>query len=469
MRTILENIVQIIPTVKRPKGHVSFRRKVFWTVLMLVMYFVMTNIPIVGLSESNSDAFGRFRGILAGQQGSIMQLGIMPIVTASIVLQIITGTGILPLDLNDPRDQEFYQGIRRTLIVLMIIVNAFPLVLGGFLPASGAVASSLGIPIGALEMLIFVQITFGGILIYYMDEVVSKWGIGSGLGLFIIAGISQRFVGGIYTELLPGWWSILSGQVELSFSLSTAQLLLIDPGFIIPLITTAGIFTVVVAAESTKIQIPIQRSRTGQRQNYDVKLIYASVLPIILVRAVQANIQFVGQAIDNAAGSRLPSWIVDYGPDGQVQESLFFVLTPIFRPQDWMWFLGSTTAEPWIILLRILFDMTFMIVGGAVFALFWVRNTNKDAEAIGRQLEVQDLQIPGFRGSHNQMERVLDRYVPYVTILGGALIGLLAVLASLLGTIGNVSGTGLLLAVSITVKLYDEIKEELQSRFGTTA
>lgn len=469
LRQVLEKIVQVVPTVKKPIDHISFKEKIFWTLAMLIMYFVMTNVPILGLGQGGSDALGQFRGILAGSQGTIFQLGIMPIVTASIVLQIITGTGLMPLDLNDPRDQKFYQGIRRSLIVIMVTINGIPLIYGGgYLPASGAVANSLGIPISALKFFMLLQIVVGGILIFYMDEVVSKWGIGSGLGLFIIAGISQRFVGGIVTQVIPGWWSIITGQVEIGFSLSSAQLLLINPGYIVPIITTAGIFAIVVAAESTKVQIPTQRSRTGQRSTYDVKLIYASVLPIILVRAIQANVQFIGQGLDSALGARMPAWLGQYS-GGQVTGGLFYYLTPIFRPQDWMWFIGTTgSAEPYMILIRVLVDFTFMTVGGAVFAVFWVRTTNKDAEAIAKQLEVQNMEIPGFRDNSQIMEGVLKRYIPYVTIIGGALIGALGVLASMLGTIGMVSGTGLLLAVSITVKLYDEIKEELvKSQLGS--
>lgn len=469
IRQILETVVKIIPTVKRPIEHVSFKQKITWTLAMLILYFIMTNVPIYGLGEGGSDAFGQFRGILAGEQGSIFQLGIMPIVTASIVLQIITGTGMLPLDLNDPRDQNFYQGLRRLLIVVMVLVNAFPIVFArDFLPPSPFIADTLGISLTALQIFMFFQIAFGGIMIYYMDEVVSKWGIGSGLGLFIIAGVSQRFVGGIFTELIPGWWTILTGQVDLGFSIDTAQLLLIEPGFIIPIITTVGIFAIIVAAESTRVQIPIEQGRTGQSAKYDVKLIYASVLPIILVRAIQANVQFIGQGIDSTLGPNMPAWLGQYGPDGEVVGGLFFYLTPIFRPEDWMWFLGTTTAEIWMIGIRIMVDLTFMVIGGAIFAVFWVRTTNKDAEAIAKQLRVQDMKIPGFRSSSSIMENVLDRYIPYVTILGGALIGLLAVIANLLGTIGGVTGTGLLLAVSITVKLYEEIKKELyESQFGS--
>lgn len=469
-RNYIEDIVTKIPTVSGPDRHVSFKEKIFWTLSMLLLYFVMTNVPIFGLVEDGgTDFLGQFRGILAGEQGSIFQLGIIPIVTASIVLQIITGTGLMPLDLNDPRDQNFYQGLRRALIVLMVVVNAFPLVYGGgFLPGSPVIAESLGVPVAVLEFLIFLQITVGGILIFYMDEVVSKWGIGSGLGLFIIAGVSQRFVGGLFTEVIPGIWTIITGQVELSFSLQTAELLLIEPGYILPILTTFGIFAIVVYAESTRVEIPVKQSRTRQTGTFDIKLIYASVLPIILVRAIQANIQFLGQGLDSILGSSLPAFIGQYGVDGQVTGGLFYYLTPIFTPEDWMWFLGTTAAEPWMIAIRILVDLTFMTIGGAIFAVFWVRTTNKDAEAVARQLDVQNMQMPGFRENPDMMKRRLERAIPYVTVLGGALIGFLAVVASMLGTIGMVTGAGLLLAVSISIKLYEQIKNELlNSQLGS--
>ena len=467
-RLLAENIVSRIPTVRRPQGHVSFKKKALWTIAILMMYFLMTNIPLYGLGTGGSDAFGQFRGILAGQQGSLLQLGIMPIVTASIVLQILTGTNALPLDMNNDRDQNFYQGMRRFLIVTMVFVNAFPIVFAGsFLTPSGRVASQLGVSIGVIQGFMFFQVVLGGLLIYYMDEVVSKWGIGSGLGLFIVAGVSQRLIGGIFTQLIPGWESIVTGAVDLSFSLSTAQVLLMGPGNIIPLITTVAIFAIVIYAESTKVQIPVNRARTGISDTFDIKLVYASVLPIILVRAIQANLRFLGQSLDSALGPAMPTWLGDYTADGQVIDGIFYFITPIFRPEDWMWWLGTTTAEPWMIIVRLLFDFTFMTIGGAVFAVFWIRTTNKDADSIAKQLQHEGAEIPGFRSSPKQMEGVLERYIPYITILGGALIGAIAVLANMLGTIGMVGGTGLLLAVSITYKIYEQMAEELyKSKVG---
>jgi preprotein translocase subunit SecY len=70
------------------------------------------------------------------------------------------------------------------------------------------------------------------------------------------------------------------------------------------------------------------------------------------------------------------------------------------------------------------------------------------------------MQIPGFRRNISSIEKVMQRYIPKVTVIGGVFIGLLTLIASLLGTIGSAGGTGLLLTVSIVYRLYEDIASE---------
>jgi preprotein translocase subunit SecY len=238
------------------------------------------------------------------------------------------------------------------------------------------------------------------------------------------------------------------------------EALLFQPGQVLALTTTILIFAVVVYAESVRVEIPLSHARVkGARGRFPVKLIYASVLPMILVRALQANIQFLGQILYSQLGESMPNWLGVYA-SGRPVGGLFYYLAPIHSYQDWMWFLGITSAEPWQIAIRILIDLTFMVVGGAIFAVFWVETTGMGPQATARQIQNSGMQIPGFRRNPQVIEKVLERYIPQVTVIGGALVGLLAVMANMLGTIGAVSGTGLLLTVSITYKLYEEIAEE---------
>jgi preprotein translocase subunit SecY len=228
---------------------------------------------------------------------------------------------------------------------------------------------------------------------------------------------------------------------------------------LLALVTTVLIFAIVVYAESVRVEIPLSHARVkGARGRFPVKLIYASVLPMILVRALQANIQFAGRIL-NSTWSAMPAWLGQYS-NGQPTAGLFYYLAPIQTRTDWMWWLAGTTAEPWQIVIRVGLDLFIMVVGGAIFAIFWVETTGMGPEATAQQIQNSGMQIPGFRRNPQVIEKVMERYIPQVTVIGGALVGLLAVGANMLGTIGQVSGTGLLLTVSITYKLYEEIAEE---------
>ncbi|UPW01053.1 preprotein translocase subunit SecY [Halorussus gelatinilyticus] len=468
-----EPVLTRMPSVRRPDGHVPFKRKLGWTAGVLVLYFFLTNVFLYGVNLGGQDAFGQFRSILAGGQGTVLQLGIGPIVTASIVLQLLGGADLLGLDTDDPRDQVLYQGLQKLLVGVMICLTGLPMVFaGGFLQVDQQVAQNLGIGVMGVKWLIFAQIAVGGILVLFMDEIISKWGVGSGIGLFIIAGVSQKLLGGLFawpslpgrTGLVPTWVGLITGSAENAPSLLTGsgiQYLLVGNGDIIALVTTVLIFAVVVYAESVRVEIPLSHARVkGARGRFPVKLIYASVLPMILVRALQANLQFLGRILYNQLGAGgMPDWLGTYS-GGSPTGGLFYYLAPIQSPGQWMWWTGTIGQEPWQVIIRVLIDLTFMVVGGAIFAIFWVETTDMGPEATAKQIQNSGMQIPGFRQNTGVIEKVMERYIPQVTVIGGALVGLLAVLANMLGTIGGVSGTGLLLTVSITYKLYEEIAEE---------
>jgi len=406
---------------------------------------------------------------------------------------LLGGADLLGLDTqNNPRDQVLYQGLQKVLVLVMICLTGLPMVFaGGFLPADPAVAQSLfgsRSATGMVKWLLFAQIFVGGVLILYMDEVISKWGVGSGIGLFIIAGVSQQLIGGLVSVeaiganqagLVPTWLAMLFGDISFGpvaiaqdpqvgslLSAGGLQALLFGAGDVIALVTTLLIFAVVVYAESVRVEIPLSNTRVkGARGRFPVKLIYASVLPMILVRALQANLQFLGRIIYAQLGAGMPAWLGQYQDTASgVSEpigGLFYYMAPIRDPADWMWFIGAGgSAEPWQILLRIGIDLTFMVIGGGIFAIFWVETTDMGPEATAKQIHNSGMEIPGFRRNVSVIEKVLERYIPQVTVIGGALVGLLAVMANMLGTIGGVSGTGLLLTVSITYKIYEEIAEE---------
>ncbi len=451
----MEPLLAAMPSVRSPEGHVHFKNKLLWTAVVLVLYFALTNVPLFGLDPNSQDIFLYWRALLAGASGSIVHLGIGPIVTASIVLQLLKGADILHIDTSETRGQVMYMGLQKILIMVMIVVEAAPNLVGGFMRPDPVIAQTFfGGNLFAVSLLIFIQICIGGVLIFLLDEVVTKWGIGSGVGLFIIAGISQALVNGFIN------WTPVSDPYPVGFfprliaiGVDGASYLQYFSTDILAFVTTIGIFLIIVYVESTRIEIPLAHAQVrGARARFPVKLIYASVLPMILVRVLQANIQMIGLFLYNIG-------ITIFGTyEGQQPVSgLMYYLAPINGPSDWLLDTTHTALE---IGLRMGVDTIFMIVGGAIFALFWIKTAGLDSKDVARQIQLSGMSIPGYRRNPQVLEKYLDRYIPKVTIIGGVFIGVLSIIANLFGVIGAVSGTGLLLTVSITYRLYEEIASQ---------
>ena len=453
-----EPILAAMPAVRGPEGHVHFKNKLMWTLAILLLYFSLTNIDIFGLSAESQDIFGMYRALLAGASGSLLHLGIGPIVTASIVLQLLKGAGLLQIDTSDARGQVMYMGLQKLLIFVMIVVEGLPMVASGMMMPDPTVATQFfGGNMFTVSLLIFLQVCLGGLLVVLMDEVVTKWGVGSGVGLFIVAGVSQGLVNG-FLNWQTGTDPFPIGFFPRLFAIGTsgASFLEYFGTDLLALVTTIVIFMVIVYVESPRIEIPLAHTAVrGARARFPVKLIYASVLPMILVRVLQANIQMIGMFLSNAG-------ITIFGEfQGQTPvNGLMWYIAPINQPQDWMWWLSDLGHAPWEIMIRMGIDITVMVVGGAIFALFWVKTAGLDSKDVARQIQRSGMQIPGYRRNAQVLEKYLDRYIPRITVIGGVFIGLLSVVANLFGVIGAVGGTGLLLAVSITYRLYEEVASQ---------
>ena len=504
----LKPITSRMPAVSQPKGHVHFRQKMFWTVVILLLYFLLTNIFLYGVDQATVvDLFQSYRAILAGQQGTLMHLGIGPIVTGSIIMQLFTGAKIINLDLTDDEDKGMYQGAQKVMVVAMIFVEAIPQVFGYLSPSQTLVssldASSPGNGVLLADAIIVAQLVFGSYLVFLMDEVVSKWGIGSGISLFIAAGVSQQIVQGTLNWLpanpaLPvsasnppsgtipkTIWFFTNYNAGNMASGGWEQVLLHAPNPIVALAGTAAIFFLVAWTESTRIELPLSHAEArGARGRYPLRLIYASNIPVILMAALLANVSMFSILLwSNPTLATFPLlghqwWIGAYATSAQATalgvsqttplmggayylstvNGLESWLLPLLNPQQYGSFLVGHVW--WQDLAHVAIYFSVMVLGSILFAKFWIQTTNMGPEAVARQIEASGMQIPGFRREPRVLRRVLARYIPVITVISGAAVGALAAGADLIGTVGNASGTGVLLTVGIIINLYEAMGRE---------
>ena len=491
----MSRLVDVYPSITKPEGHVRFNQKLWTTVLVLIIYFMMTNVMIYGLSSSTLDIFSSFRAIMAGASGSIMHLGIGPIVTGSIIMQLFAGAKIIQLDMQDSGDKQLYQGVQKLLVLFMIPIESIPQVYG-FLDPSAAVISDYGI--GWANAIIVSQLFIGSYLVFLLDELVSKWGIGSGISLFIAAGVAQSTFVGTLSPLPTVQGSPLSfdnppsGVLPMIFyTLRTAtnSQLVSENGFELILLNHANpvaalassiiVFLVVAYAESSKLELPLTHGKVrGHRGQYPIRLVYASNIPVILMAALLANVNmftllFWSHPVlstvpilgRNGAWSKA-HWFGAYEVGATTPTDGFaWYSSMVNGVGDWLIPLLNQTGDAYghslgQIMVHVFVYVFFMTAGSTVFAKFWIETTNMGTKDVAKQIERTGMQIPGFRKNPVVLERILERYIPPVTLFSGAFVGLLASGADLLGTVGNATGTGLLLAVGIILRTYEQIQKE---------
>jgi preprotein translocase subunit SecY len=460
-----------------------------WTILCLILYFILTNVIIFGLGGDVVDLFEQYRFIMAGASGSIVHLGIGPIVTASIILQLFVGAKIINLDLTKTDDKAIYQGTQKIMVVVMIVVEAIPQVFGYLRPSDTLVGIAGGV--GLANTIIVTQLIIGALLIFFMDELISKWGIGSGISLFIAAGVSQAIFTGMFNWLpvqggeislsnppagvIPGTY-YLASQMSLSDMMGGGYqtIFLGAPSIgyansIVALLGTIFIFFLVVYVESTRIELPLAHGRVrGARGRYPIRLVYASVIPVILVSALLANINMFAMILYTHPSLPLLGgqwWIGKFDTTVSTQPlagGAWYLSSPGGINQ---WLLailqgGAGGHAPWQYSLKVIIYLSILIFGSILFAKFWIETTDMGPSAVARQIQSSGMQIPGFRRDPRVLRKVLERYIPVVTVIGGATVGALAGFSDAIGTVGNASGTGVLLTVGILIRLYEDIAKE---------
>lgn len=446
---IFDRLISYLPEVSKPtQRRLSFKEKLKWTLICLVLFYALGLVPLFGLGQNALQQFEYLSIILGAQFGSIISLGIGPLVTASIVLQLLNGSGLVKFDQKSPEGRKRFQGTQKLLALGFVIFEAIIYVfMGGLAPPAELVGTSLFFN---LEILLIFQLVLGGILIMFMDEIISKWGFGSGISLFIVANVAQAIFirsfsplpspmnPGISTGAIPALFQSLAAGDAVTAGLELAAV-----------ISTIVVFCIAVYTQAMKVEIPLSFGRVrGQGMRWPLAFIYTSNIPVILVAALLANVQLFGRLLQNwghpilgtftgnTPTSGLVSWL--YSPD---------IVGKIIR--------GSITFSD---VGHAAVYMFFMMGGAIVFSIFWVQTAGMDARSQAGNIMSSGLQIPGFRKDERILEKVLERYIGPLTVMGAIAVGFLAAIADLSGALGH--GTGILLAVMIVYKLYEEIAKQ---------
>jgi len=443
--SLFKPIGRILPEIKVPERKVSFNEKIFWTALVLIVYLIMSEIPLYGLGAVE-EQFSALRVIFASSRGTLMELGIGPIVTAGLILQLLVGSAIIQCDMSTPEDRSLFT----------VASKVFSIILTGIQASAYLISGMYGTLAGTTTIVIFLQLLSAGVVVMLLDELVQKgWGLGSGISLFIMAGVAQNILwqtfspaNGLFVTQLS---QLLGGQRTLTdWVLGSGNY----PS-LIGFIATIGAFLVIIYMEGVRVELPMTYAGyKGFRSRYPIKLLYVSNLPVIFASALFANVFFFSQLIWSTQGRPAPGQniLIDIigqynATDNQPIGGLAYFVTP---PNN----IQSVAAEP----IRAAVYLAILVAFCAVFSLLWLEIGGLGPSKVAQQLMDSGMQIPGYRRSGRPIEAILKRYIPVVTILGGIIVGLVAGIADFLGVFGT--GTGILLSVGIIYQYYELLMRE---------
>merc|ERR1711920_580012 len=258
----------------------------------------------MGARNKSADPFYWMRVILASNRGTLMELGISPIVTSGMVMQLLAGSKIIDVDQSLKEDRALFGGAQKLVGLVITIGEAVAYVISGMY---GDV-KDLG---AGNAILLILQLFFAGVIVLTLDELLQKgYGLGSGISLFIATNICENIVWKAFspTTMNTGKGTEFEGAVIAFFHLlitRSEKISALKEAFyrqnapnITSLFATVVIFAVVIYFQGFRVDLPIKSARfRGDYRSYPIKLFYTSNIPIILQSALVSNLYIISQIL----------------------------------------------------------------------------------------------------------------------------------------------------------------------------
>jgi protein transport protein SEC61 subunit alpha len=462
----IQPFVVLVPEVSKPERKIQFKEKVLWTAVTLFIFLVCCQIPLFGIMSSDSaDPFYWLRVIMASNRGTLMELGISPIVTSSMIMQLLAGAKII--DVGDtPKDRSLFNGAQKLFGMIITTGQAIVYVMTGMY----GVPSEMGI---GVCMLIVLQLVAAGLVVLLLDELLQKgYGLGSGISLFIATNVCETIVwksfspstintgrGTEFEGAVIALFHLLATRGDKTRGLREAFYRQNLPN-LTNLLATILIFGVVIFFQGFRVDLPVKSTRyRGQQGTYPIKLFYTSNIPIILQSALVSNLYVMSQVLSSRfAGNFLVNLLGVWesaGGGGPARAYPVGGLCYYMSPPETI---HHVVIDP----IHAVIYIAFMLGSCAFFSKTWINVSGSSAKDVAKQLKEQNMVMRGHRDS--SMVHELNRYIPTAAAFGGLCIGALSVIADFLGAIG--SGTGILLAVTIIYQFFEAFAKEQEEMGG---
>ncbi|KAJ1278751.1 hypothetical protein BS78_04G102700 [Paspalum vaginatum] len=446
---LIRPLATLMPAVRRADRVVPFSRRALYTGISMSVFLVCSHLPLYGVpaASAGADPLYWVRALLASNRGTLMELGVGPVVTAGTVMQVVTGSKLLRVDQNVRGDRDLTDAARKALAVAIALAEAAAHVLLGMYG-----------PVGALRgALIVLQLVTASVLVVFLDELFDK---GYGLrGCSAISLLSATNTCGqvvwhafspmtVNKEFEGAVLAVIHQAVKAPRALVATMLRRHLPN-VASLLATFLVLLAAVYLEGVRILLPLQsRDTRGRRATFPIKLLYTSTMPIVLHSAAVSALYMVSQLLHYSrflGGTMLARtlgvWKQASHAAVPVGGLVYYVTPP-----------ASFGADP----LHALIYVVLLLTSCAFLSQAWAAASGSSARDVARQLADQRLALPGRREGSTYLQ--LRHYIPTAAAIGGLCVGALTIFADMTGVIGT--GTGIMLAATVVYSLIVSFHKE---------
>merc|ERR1719211_396788 len=241
------------------------------------------------MSSDSADPFYWIRVILASNRGTLMELGISPIVTSGLIMQLLAGAKLIEVG-DTPKDRALFNGAQKLFGMVITIGQSIVYVMTGMYGEPSDIGAGVC-------LLIIIQLFVAGLIVLLLDELLQKgYGLGSGISLFIATNICETIVWKAFSPATvnTGRGTEFEGAVIALFHLlatRTDKVRGLREAFyrqnlpnLMNLMATVFVFAIVIYFQGFRVDLPI-------------KLFYTSNIPIILQSALVSNLYVISQML----------------------------------------------------------------------------------------------------------------------------------------------------------------------------
>ncbi len=456
----------LAPEIELPYEKVVFDEKIVYTIGIAAVY-LLSSIPLSGVNQSKiADPFYWMRLPFASEAGTLLEFGILPVLTSAFLWQVLSGLKIIRVNFNNIVDRQTFQSLQKFTSVLIAVVYATILALAGyFRPVDAFTNQALNSSsVFWANTLVISQLAISTGIVTLMVEILEKgYGFGPGIMAFIAVCSATKFSGSLFGPLTNLKTHESNGVVIQMFRsfLNKPFTTAVNSLFTrIDEVNLTQVYLVIAAIlaisymQNFRMDVTIKSSKVRSMvSTYPIRLFYCGALPLLFTYAILYNLNIVVFALSKIFGGSpyTASWEIDAFTHQtyDLKSGLLYFLSP--SPKGCCFLLSIVRA--------VIFTI-FVTLTSAAFGRYWYAMSGSSGKDLAKQFKEQDIVVVGHRDA--TVARELNKMISSASLIGATILGAVVGIAEATGLArGLVAGTiaGLLCSMTMLEQVMSEYQQ----------